>query len=675
MEDNLAPDDVALTGPTDVVPITKLLIANRGEIASRIQRTCRSMGIETVAVFSDADADAPFVLEADEGVRLGPAPSAESYLNVDAILDAARRTGADAVHPGFGFLAENADFAAAVIEAGLVFVGPSPDAIRSMGSKQRAKQIAREAGVPVIEGYDGEDQGVLTAEALAIGFPVLVKASAGGGGKGMRVVRTEPELAAAIEGAAREAQSSFGDATLILEKYIERPRHIEIQILGDRQGGLVHLHERECSIQRRHQKIIEEAPSLAIGPAQRELMGAAALKLAAAIGYTGAGTVEMILDQDGAFYFLEVNTRLQVEHPVTEAITDIDIVEIQLRVAQGEPLPFDQELVDHLVSGAALECRLYAEDPDRDFLPQSGKVVEFDVPEAEWLRVDAGIASGSTVSIHYDPMLAKVITWGRTRWEAIARMRWALRRTSLMGVKTNRDFLLDVISHPAFVEGDLHTHFVQEHFAGPRRPDPVLLRRAAVAATMSAWASRRGPLPSLRTGYRNNRFSEQETSFEVGDDSLTVRYVDLGAGEVRIDGERARVSVDGPMVWVQDATGRRVGARVVRDALPSSGVRIWHVLIDGRTFALTEVPRFPDRSGRSAADGAVAPMPGKVVQLLVTEGESVRTGQTLVVMEAMKMEHSIAAPHAGVVLELRVAVGDQVDQGAVLAIVEDEAGA
>jgi len=650
-----------------VEPIVKLLIANRGEIASRIQRTCAAMGIETVAVFSDADADAPFVRTADEAVRLGPAPSAESYLNVDAIVAAAKLTGADAIHPGFGFLAENADFAQAVADAGIRFVGPSPDAIRAMGSKQRAKQIARDAGVPVIEGYDGSDQDALADEAKKIGFPVLVKASAGGGGKGMRIVREEKELAAAIDGARREAQSSFGDPTLLVEKYIERPRHIEIQILCDAHDNRVHLHERECSIQRRHQKIIEEAPSLAVGPQLRKLMGESALKLAAAIGYTNAGTVEMILDEDGAFYFLEVNTRLQVEHPVTEAITEVDLVELQLRVAQGEPLPFDQEMVDTVVGGAAIECRLYAEDPDQDFLPQSGTIVDFDHPEVEWLRVDAGIESGSEVPIHYDPMLAKIITWGRTRGDAIARMRWALRRTSVLGIKTNRELLLDVIAHPAFFEGALHTHFVQEYFGGARAVDAERVRRAAVAAVVHGWAHRERVLPTVRSGYRNNPFADQRVTLRRGEDELEVRYADLGGGRLRIDGAPARVEVDGPRVVVrEESTGHRWTARVV----PTD--RRWHVLVDGEAIAFDEVPRFPERTGESPADAAIATLPGKIVKVLVAEGDAVETGHTLVIMEAMKMEHSLGAPHDGVVAEVRVSEGEQVSEGTVLVVVRAE---
>lgn len=658
-------------------PIHKLLIANRGEIAARIMRSCADMGIETVAVFSDADADAPFVRLADEAVRIGPPPSADSYLRVDRILEAAKRTGADAIHPGFGFLAENADFAQAVIDAGLVFVGPSPDAIRSMGSKQRAKQIAKGAGVPVIPGYDGADQdpAVLAAEAKKIGFPVLVKASAGGGGKGMRVVKSEGGLAAAIEGAKREAKSSFGDDTLLIEKYVERPRHVEIQILGDQHGELVHLFERECSIQRRHQKIIEEAPSPAVDPGLRQLMGEAAVKLGRAIGYYNAGTVEMILDPDGAFYFLEVNTRLQVEHPVTEAITDVDLVELQIRVARGEELPLDQEMVSHMASGHAVECRIYAEDPANEFLPQSGRIVEWDAPKRDWLRIDAGVESGSEVGIHYDPMLAKVITWGPARVDAVERMIWALRRLSVQGIRTNRDFLVTVLKHEAFLAGELHTHFIEEHLADDRGASvsPGLTRDAALAAALHGQGERRRSLPGLRSGFRNNRFVDQELRLLHGETKVAVRYADLGGERFRasiaIEGDDVvsthvrRVAQDGPVITFEDEAGHRQRARVIRD-----GDAV-HVMIDGRNQRFAVEPRFPDRSAESAADGAFAPMPGQIVKVLVSEGEQVTTGQTLVIMEAMKMEHSIGAPHDGVVAELHAKEGGQVSEGEVLVVV------
>ena len=665
-------------------PIRKLLIANRGEIAQRIMRTCDAQGIETVAVFSDADADAPFVRRAGEAVRIGPAPSAESYLRIDRILAAAKATGADAIHPGFGFLAENADFAQAVRDAGLIFVGPSPDAIRQMGSKREAKRVAIEAGVPVIPGYSGaaQDTATLAAEARQIGLPVLVKASAGGGGKGMRVVREAAELEEAIDGARRVAESSFGDGALLIEKYIERPRHVEIQILGDEHGGLVHLWERECSIQRRHQKIVEECPSPALDRELRRQMGEAAVKLGKAIGYSSAGTVEMILapaaaGEAPAFYFLEVNTRLQVEHPVTEAVSDVDLVELQLRVARGEELPLDQEMVDTLMSGWAIECRIYAEDPAQGFLPQSGRVLEWEPPSAEWLRVDSGVESGSEVSIHYDPMLAKIIAWGTDRGQAIDRMRWALSRLAVLGPRTNRDFLIDLLGHEAFLAGELSTHFIADHLgdALAARPAPGVVRDAAWAATLRGWAARPRTLPSLRTGYRNNPFTDQEVRYLHGEAPITVRYADLGDRSLRVttiagDADpvvtRLRhVQIEGARVSFEDDEGHRRSARVLTDGLSH------HVLVAGRTIVLAEQPRFPESSAESAADGAFAPMPGKIVKVLVATGDVVRTGQTLIIMEAMKMEHSIGAPHEGVVAEVCVTEGQQVSEGHVVVVVHE----
>lgn len=661
-------------------PIRKLLIANRGEIAARIMRTCEALGIETVAVFSDADADAPFVRMAGEAVRLGPAPSAESYLRIDRILEAASLTGADAIHPGFGFLAENADFAQAVIDRGLVFVGPSPEVIRSMGSKREAKKIAADAGVPIIPGVtiEAEDTASLAAAARGIGLPVLVKASAGGGGKGMRVVREDSELEAAIDAARREAESSFGDGTLLIERYIERPRHVEIQIFGDRHGNLVHLWERECSIQRRHQKVVEECPSPAIDRDLRRAMGEAALKIARAIGYSNAGTVEMILDESGQFHFLEMNTRLQVEHPVTEAVSDIDLVELQLRVARGEELPLDQEMVDTLMSGWAIECRIYAEDPAQNFLPQSGRIVEFSAPSADWLRVDSGVESGTEVSVHYDPMLAKMIVWGSDRGQAIDRMRWALRRLSVQGPRTNRDFLIRLLGHDAFWAGDLSTHFIDEHadeLVEPS-PDPKLLRAAASAATLHGWAARNAHrlLPSVRSGFRNNPFADQEVRWTVEGQSIVVRYADLGErfrvttilGDEEAEVTDLRIArIDGAMLAFEDDAGHRKSARVVVD-----GAR-HHVMLSDRSFTLVEEPRFPESDAESAADGAFAPMPGKIIEVKVAEGDVVRTGQTLVIMEAMKMEHAIGAPHDGVVAEVRVKEGDQVSEGHVVVVVHE----
>jgi 3-methylcrotonyl-CoA carboxylase alpha subunit len=660
-------------------PIRKLLVANRGEIARRIFRTCRALGIETVAVFSDADADMPFVREADEAVRLGPAPSRESYLVIERILDAAARTGADAIHPGYGFLAENAGFARAVAEAGFVFVGPTPDAIDAMGSKKAAKELVQKHGVPVVPGYDGADQDpkVLSQKARAVGFPVLLKASAGGGGKGMKRVDREEQLAEAIESAKREALSSFGDDVLLVEKYVERPRHVEIQIFGDAHGNVVHLFERECSIQRRHQKILEESPSPALDAALREKMGQAAVAVGKAIGYRNAGTVEFILGQDGSFYFLEVNTRLQVEHPVTEGVTGLDLVAEQIRVAEGHPLSFAQS--DLTMRGAALEARVYAEDPAGGFLPQSGRVVDWHLPPQEGLRVDGGVEAGDEVGIHYDPMLAKVITTGRDREEARRRMVHALRALSVHGLTTNRDFLVTVLEHPKYVEGDLHTHFIDEHLMGSlaSAPSPLDVTFGALAATFFAHEARRAtePLtPSVPTGFRIHRFVPEVVELAHAaagiEHVLRVEYAHRtrtpGTFDVKV-GHAAHVvrvlATEGATIRL-DVDGHRVSARVVCEGTTS------YVHVRGVNLALVERPRFPERVVEVPRGGCVAPMPGKIVKVFVDEGDAVEEGQTLLVMEAMKMEHAVKAPQAGKVARLHVAEGEQVDADALLVLVE-----
>ncbi|MCB0996381.1 MAG: ATP-grasp domain-containing protein, partial [Acidimicrobiales bacterium] len=459
--------------------ISRLLVANRGEIARRVMRTCRTMGIETVAVYSDPDAGSPFVAEADLAVPLGGAAPAESYLRADAIVEAARLAGADAVHPGYGFLSEDAGFARAVLDAGLTWIGPPPEAIASMGSKLAAREVMQAAGVPVLPGadltgIDADDQPALLAAADRVGWPVLVKASAGGGGRGMRIVTEPDDLAAAVASARREAGSAFGDATVFLEHYVERPRHIEVQVFADTHGTVVHLFERECSIQRRHQKIIEEAPSPAITPALRDAMGDAAVRAAAAIGYVGAGTVEFILSPDGSFHFLEMNTRLQVEHAVTEAITGLDLVALQIEVAQGAPLP--DEVRSAGVNGHAIEVRLYAEDPTADYLPTPGTLDRFEVPDApglDWLRLDSGVRDGDVISAHYDPMIAKLIVHADTRDDAIRRLAWALRRTLIHGVVTNRELLLGVCDHPEFQAGDIDTAFLERHPPSAITPRPT----------------------------------------------------------------------------------------------------------------------------------------------------------------------------------------------------------
>jgi acetyl-CoA carboxylase biotin carboxylase subunit len=650
------------------VVIDKVLIANRGEIALRVMRTCRAMGIATVAVYSDADAGAPFVRFADEAVRIGAGPARESYLVIPSILDAARRTGAHAIHPGYGFLSENPAFADAVAEAGLVFIGPPGQVIRALGSKQAAKRIAQKAGVPVVPGYHGDDQSSLLDEARRIGFPLLVKASAGGGGKGMRVVRAQAELAEAIERARGEAKSAFGDDTLLLEKYIERPRHIEIQILGDTHGNVVHLWERECSVQRRHQKIIEEAPSPALDAQRRVAMGDAAVALGREVGYVGAGTVEFIADPQGQFYFLEVNTRLQVEHPVTELTTGLDLVREQIRIARGEPLGYAAAPPQR---GWAIEVRLCAEDPERDYLPTTGTLLAVDVPET--VRADLGVVAGSEVGILYDSMLGKIIAHAPTRSEAAQVLRRALDETWLPGIVTNREHLAKILAHANFLAGDIDTHFLERHAGelAARQPGLDRVRVAAIAATLHGIASRRAANELAPPGWRNVPWQDQQVAYKLGTSNfgdVQLGYRPAGSGfDIAIGGKTTHVSsfgIDGgDRVWFVEHGGHRRQARVA-----TSGERTY-VLSEGMGFALVEEPRFADPSAQDVAGGLVAPMPGKVVKVLVAEGEQVTAGSPLLVLEAMKMEHTVRAADAGVVRALHVAVGDQVDTDRLLAVV------
>ena len=640
----------------------KVLIANRGEIALRVMRTCRAMGLATVAVYSDADAEAPFVRFADEAVRIGPPPARESYLVINTLLDAARTSGATAVHPGYGFLSENARFAEAVTEAGLVFIGPPARVIAELGSKQGAKRIAQAAGVPTVPGYLGEDQSTaaFVAAARVLGLPLLVKASAGGGGKGMRVVRHERELVEAIDRARGEAASAFGDDTLLLERYVDRPRHIEIQILGDTHGNVVHLWERECSIQRRHQKVIEESPSPALDAVKRAEMGAAAVALGKAVGYVGAGTVEFIADQAGAFYFLEVNTRLQVEHPVTELCTGLDLVREQIRVARGEALGYAEAPPQR---GWAIEVRLCAEDPDRDYLPTTGTLLAAEIPDT--VRADLGIAAGSEIGIHYDSMLGKIIAHAGTRTEAARVLARALDESWLPGLVTNRAHLAKILRHPRFLAGDLDTHFLDAHAGELAGGAPGLdqLRVAAVAATLHGL--RRDPLAPA--GWRNVRFADQRVVYKHGDHDIELGYRLAGRElEIALGGKTTRVSshgVDGDRVWFVEHGGHRRKVRVVR-----SGHHVY-VLSEGLSIALAVQPRFVEPGVRIVEGGLVAPMPGKVVKVLASEGQEVAAGAALVVLEAMKMEHTVRAATAGVVRALHVAVGDQVDTDRLLAVV------
>jgi acetyl/propionyl-CoA carboxylase alpha subunit len=654
-------------------PISKLLVANRGEIALRVMRSARAMGIGTVAVFSDPDAGAPHVRAADEAVHLPGAAPAATYLRGDLLIDAARRTGAGAVHPGYGFLSENAGFARDCEDAGLVFVGPPPAAIEAMGSKLAAKELMARAGVPVLggEAVDGEEPEALLAAARRIGFPVLVKAAFGGGGRGMRVVRDPAELDDAVGGARREAAAAFGDGTVFLERWVEAPRHVEVQIFGDGHGNAVHLFERECSIQRRHQKIIEEAPSPAVDAALRERMGAAAVAAAKAIGYTGAGTVEFLLAPDGGFHFLEVNTRLQVEHPVTEMVTGLDLVRLQLLVAQGAPLP--DEVVDARITGHAIEARLYAEDVPAGFLPMSGTLHRFQIPEPAGVRVDGGVEDGSVVSVHYDPMLAKVIAWAPTRLEAAQRLAAALAAAEVHGVTTNRDLLVRILREPEFLAGRTDTGYLERHdpaILGAPPTDAATLRLHALAAALAARAARRAAAPVLRSlpaGWRNNPSALQEVAFDCGEQRISVGY---GTGDpliATVDGEplaAVRVhEVSAECVDLEvDGVRRRVRVHAAGGAI--------HVDSPLGSTLLHEVERLPEPGSAAQTGSLRAPMPGSVVRVLVEAGDAVSQGQPLVILEAMKMEHTVQAPHPGTVTEVCVAVGDQVDTGAVLAVVE-----
>jgi propionyl-CoA carboxylase alpha chain len=639
------------------VSFTTLLVANRGEIARRVMRSAHDMGIRCVAVYVDADADAPFVADADEAVRLSG-----SYLDGKAILDAARATGSGAIHPGYGFLSENAGFAADVIAAGLVWVGPSPEAIEQMGDKLAAKKLAESAGVPTLPG--SEDP----ADADRVGYPLLVKAAAGGGGKGMRIVAESDALAEAVAAAKREAASGFGDDRVFIERYVARARHIEIQILGDTHDAVVHLGERECSVQRRHQKILEESPSPRVDAALRESMGDAALRLARALSYRSAGTVEFLLDDEtGEFFFLEVNTRLQVEHPVTEAVTGIDLVREQLRIAAGEPLGYAQG--DIAFNGSAIEARLYAEDPANDFLPATGTLVAFQPGAEPEVRWDSGVVAGSVIGTHFDPMLAKVIAHSPTRTEAAGRLALALERCHLGGVVTNRDFLVAALRAPAFLAGETTTDFIER--VKPSRSlelDADALERVARVGALWLQGENRanaGVLANVPSGWRNSRMPDQRIEFVRGADEVVVSYHSLRDGTFRFgDGTCARVHA-----WAPDSIDVEVDGRRARAGVTRHGDRILVQSPRGDVeFAIK--PRFVIPGAEDAAGGFVASMPGKVIDLRVQVGDRVSAGETVLVLEAMKMEHPMRATEDGVVTEVRVALGDQVESGALLLVVE-----
>jgi 3-methylcrotonyl-CoA carboxylase alpha subunit len=663
---------------------TKILIANRGEIACRVARTARRMGIRTVAVYSDADADALHVAACDEAYRLGPAAPRDSYLNVAAILAAAATSGAQAIHPGYGFLSENEAFAEACAAAGVVFIGPPPRAIAAMGSKSAAKVIMGNARVPLVPGYhgDGQDAAMLAREAVKIGFPVLIKATAGGGGKGMKIVTRTNEFAAALASAQREAKASFGDDRVLLERYLQSPRHIEIQVFADTHGDAVYLFERDCSVQRRHQKVLEEAPAPGMDDVRRRAMGEAAVAAAKAIGYVGAGTVEFIVEQDGTFYFMEMNTRLQVEHPVTEMITGLDLVEWQLRVASGERLPKRQD--ELAICGHAIEARLYAEDPERGFLPSIGLVTHWRMPDdSPRVRVDTGVREGDEVSAYYDPMLAKLIVWGEDRAAACAEMSDALGRCEVVGVATNIAFLERVVAHKAFATARLDTGLIEANRdalfpAATAAPDTVLLAagiaeyiavRVDAADAASASGDAHSPWHDTDAWRLGTASAGLLFTYADGDARHTVRVEPRGEHDAQV--ALATRTVD---VHFAERKGRLVieadGIAATATVIADSDER--HVFVPGARRRLTFVDPLA-HAGEAEAHGGhlTAPMSGAIVAVMVKAGDKVARGAPLIVLEAMKMEHTIVAPADGVVASVNFGVGDRVAEGADLVDLSD----
>jgi 3-methylcrotonyl-CoA carboxylase alpha subunit len=657
---------------------SRVLIANRGEIACRIIRTCRRLGIHTIAVYSDADATAQHVRLADEAWPIGGPRPIESYLRGDAVIDVAKKSGAQAIHPGYGFLSENAEFVEAVERARIVFIGPSAESMNKMGSKAGAKELMASHGVPVVPGYTGEDQDpkVLAREASRIGFPLMIKAAHGGGGKGMRIVRAAEEFGASLESCQREAKNAFGRDRVLLERYIETPRHIEFQIFGDKHGKIVHLNERECSAQRRYQKVLEETPSPFLTPELRAKMGDAAIAAGRALGYVNAGTVEFIVAPTGDFYFMEINTRLQVEHPVTEMTLHIDLVELQLRVAAGDALP--GSLIRNKsvpADGHAIELRLYAEDPQKGFLPDSGKLRSLRLPKpSHHVRIDAGVTEGDTVSIFYDPMIAKLIVWNSTRADALQSMREALAECDIAGLKSNIEFLERLIRHPSVVEGRIDTGYLDRHLdeflpASPQA-NPPLLFSAATAALLhdeqtimadpadphSPWASS----DAWRMGHPGKRivgFENGERRVDIVAKGSGGNY-ELAIGDSHCNVSHARLS-EGVLSAAFDGVVRRCRARVGRDRV--------FLHDDSQRTALRRVDAFAFvKSTQRADDRVAAPMPGRIVVVRTKAGDTVEAGQELLVMEAMKMEIALKAPHAGKIDAVSAAVGDFVEADAIL---------
>ncbi|CAN7614539.1 acetyl/propionyl/methylcrotonyl-CoA carboxylase subunit alpha [Acidovorax sp. LjRoot74] len=664
---------------------TKILIANRGEIACRVAATAQRLGVKTVAVYSDADANAKHVAVCDEAVHIGGSAPKDSYLRWERIIEAAKTTGAQAIHPGYGFLSENEDFAHACAAAGLVFIGPPASAIKDMGLKAESKQLMEKAGVPLVPGYHGSDQdpALLQREADRIGYPVLIKASAGGGGKGMRAVDKSEDFAAALESCKREAINSFGDDAVLVEKYVQRPRHIEIQVFGDTHGNCVYLFERDCSVQRRHQKVLEEAPAPGMTPALRAQMGEAAVAAAKAVNYVGAGTVEFIVEQPGGyerpdqmkFYFMEMNTRLQVEHPVTEAITGLDLVEWQLRVASGEPLPVQQQ--DLRITGHAIEARICAENPDNNFLPATGALNVYALPECVTfergsVRVDSGVRQGDAISPFYDSMVAKLIVHGDTREQALARLDEALAQTHIVGLATNVQFLRRVARTDAFASAQLDTALIPREQAVLFHQEPVglpLAAAAAVAQTLLKERASEGVDPfSRRDGFHTHGVVQRRFEFEFGGEHAKAWLAYERGGSLHLTVGEGEAAVAGPLVFAAQADGIELqfAGQRTRAAVYAQG-EVDHVFTPRGATQITAIDLLA-HAGEVATEGGrlTAPMPGKVVSFAVKAGDTVAKGQPLAVMEAMKMEHTIAAPADGVVQELLYAPGDQVTEGAEL---------
>lgn len=649
--------------------INSILIANRGEIASRIIRTCRKMGIKSIAVFSEADRNALFVSEADTAIHIGESNPSASYLDQAKIIATAQQAGADAIHPGYGFLSENVDFAQACADAGIIFIGPNPAAIAAMGSKSAAKELMIAHDVPVVPGYQGKEQDLATLSRVAgeIGYPVLLKATAGGGGKGMRIVHKEEEIETAIDSVKREALNAFGNDELIVEKYIPSARHIEFQILGDKHGNIIHVLERECSVQRRYQKVLEESPSPVLKEDMRQKMGEAAVKAAKALNYDNAGTVEFIFAEDGSFYFLEVNTRLQVEHPVTEEVTGLDLVQLQIEVAEGQVLDIKQE--DIVSNGYAIECRLYAEDAANDFLPVTGKILQWKVPEVDGLRMETAIQGGSEISIYYDPMIAKIIVWGKNRRLAHRKMEYVLRNLVCLGMTTNQEFLLHLFQNSDIRAGQYDTHFIKNKLdlsqIGQKTDKEIAI--SCIALCLFNWQERqnaRTTLNAMPAGWRNNfrayefedytigekevhlkyRFVDGQFTFLVGEESFTARLI-------ASDTEQIRFELNGTQYHFQVAR---------------NGANCFTHNEEIGSLAIVEKKRFPSKKDEKSKGGYTAPMPSQIVKILVEEGQSVQSGDGLIVITSMKMENTIVADEDGVVEAIFTNEGENVEAGFLL---------